>query len=131
MTAAPDATETMLLKIGIASFEMIGIIQRLGNKVPLQRSTVAAIHRKTFIRTPADAAMIDDDMFFANAAKGIIMTTSIYFAFVLKTVAHAKPEIAHNDIIATKTNGVIGDTDAITGRRLAGDRNIFLDADRG
>src|SRR5688572_13990700 len=99
MFAAPDTTVPMVFIIFIARFKMIAIIQRFRNKVPLQCSAIAIINRKGFIGTPAYRAMIDDNVISPGSAKSVIASIAIDHTALLILIAHAKPQVADNDII--------------------------------
>src|SRR5688500_11069768 len=121
MPSAPDATIAMVFEILISFFKMIGIIKRLSNYIPLQRGTVTVINCQHFVCTPAKAAMINNNIFLPDATKCIIRTCSFNHPGILVAVTHTKAHVTNDDVVATKTNWLIGNTNSITGCGLTGD----------
>ena len=128
MCTSPDASVSVVLIIRIPFLKMIRIIQGFGDDVPLQGRAVAAIDRHAFIRTPADAAMIDDEAFASAGTQRIVMPAAMDFSLVLVPVAHPEPEVSDDDIIPGHRHGMIGQADTIARGRLSGDRDIPADA---
>src|SRR5688572_27998136 len=124
MPAAPDTAITMPLVIFIAAFKMIGIIQRFGDDIPLQRCAIAPIDRHTFIRTPAHTAMVYDDVRSPRSAQGIVAAAAIYHTFSLVPVTQAEPHVTDDDVVAPKAHRVIGNANAIARRGLSGNRGV-------
>ena len=89
--AAPDGT------ISMGSFAVNRLIEALGNDTPLHGKIDISIKRSAFIGTPADAAMVNDDVFTESASKSIGFNT--FF------IAHAKTQVSHDDIIGFNGNG--------------------------
>src|SRR5262245_5214451 len=108
MQSSPYAAITMSLKIFVTGFEMIRIVQWFANQVPLKSCAVAGINREHFVGTPAHATMIDDDIFSFKSSKSVITSTPIYHScLALVPVTHAKAQIANNNIVSSKRNGII------------------------
>src|SRR5690348_4143210 len=97
MRTTDDTSKAVVFIILITGFEMIRIVQRLSNKVPLKRRTVSGIYATHFVGAPAHTAMIDDHVFIPGAAECVVSTVAIYLSIVLKLVAHPKPEKPDND----------------------------------
>ena len=117
--SAPIAAITM------RSFAMSCIIKTLRRNTPLHRDIARTIHRQTFIDTPTDRTMVDNDVFKIHAAQAI--------AFVIshKSISQTETHITDNHIVSTDSERIIGHTDTITGSRLSGQSDITVsDAQR-
>ena len=124
VAATPDTTKAMVFVTGIACLEVIRVIERFGNKVPLQGSAVATIYGECFIGTPAHCAMIDDNMLSSCTTKCIVAAVSIHHTATLVFIAHAETKVAYNDIIATECNGLVCYTYPVARRCLTGHGQI-------
>src|SRR4030095_3110199 len=114
--ATPYSTESMLFKILITCFKMIGIVKRFCYEVPLQGCAVTCINRNYFICTPAEGTMVNNDIVSSCSSKSIVSTSSIYHSRILVFIAHSKTQVPHDDIISTKTYRVIRNADASSRR---------------
>jgi hypothetical protein len=124
--AAPNAAVAMVLVVGIAGFEVVRVVERRADEVPLQRGAVTLVHRKSLVGAPAHRAVVDDEAVAAGAAKGIVAPGSVLEALVLVFVAHPKPDKAHNHVVSLDLHRVIGQANATARGSLAGDGGIGL-----
>src|SRR5690349_7104606 len=118
MLTAPDAAIPMVFIIFIACFKMIAVVQWFRNKIPLQGGAIAVVNGESFVGAPAHGAMIDDDVSAVRSAKCVIAAIAIDHAALLIFIAHAKTQVANDDIITGQVYRVIGQTNTIAGRSL-------------
>ena len=92
---------------------MTGILQALADDAPLYGEVPTAIYRHTFIDTPADRTMVNDDVMVVHRAESV--TFMVFDISVAQTEAHE----THYDIVTDNGNGIVGNTDSVTGCRLS------------
>jgi len=124
--AADGAGEGVGLELGaIGGGVMVGMLEGLGDEVALERDVAAVAGARALVDRPADRAVVDDGVIGADAHADAVHRG-------LRRLAEPLPHEAHDDVVgAADTGGVVGETDALTGRGLAGDGHIgILGGDR-
>ena len=112
--SAPIAAITM------RSFAMSCIIKTLRRNTPLHRDIVRTIHRQTFIDTPTDRTMVDNDVYKIHATQAIALVISHI------SISQTETHITDNHIVSTDGERIIGHTDTIAGSRLSGQSDITV-----
>src|SRR5436305_707285 len=68
--------------------------------------------------------MVYDQVPVVQASESIVSPIAIDHAAFLILIAHAKAQVAHNDIIACERNGIVCQADAVAGSCLSGNGNV-------
>ena len=106
----PDAT------IAVGTLVVDGVAEALRQYAPLQGEVLNAVERAALIDTPADGAVVDDDI----AGLAACMEIGIHrIVLVAGGVTHAATDEAHDDIARGNAETVVLQTDAIARSRLA------------
>ena len=113
--AAPDGT------VAVRPFGVQTHAQTLGDDAPLHREVVVGIERGTFVGTPGDGAVVDDDVVAETSAEGI---GSVGLLGRERPVAHAETHISDDDIAARYRYRIAGHTDSVARRALSGDGQV-------
>ena len=141
--STPDTSISMFLKIS-ATLEMIRVIERLRNDVPLQRDTIAPIDGQRLVTAPADRTMVNDNVVAPKIPESVISTTGFQRhasgrkrrrghpaihrgSFQLIPITHPDTDVTDNHIVAADRHRMISKTNTIPRRRLACNRCIAPD----
>ena len=110
--ASPDAA------IAVATLAMDGVGEAFAEDAPLQGEVFVAVEGRTFICTPAHAAMVDDDVLLIASPHGIILR----FQFV----AHAASDEADDDVVGLYHKRVVLQADAVAWSCLSGYGDVSI-----
>src|SRR5215218_2264806 len=98
MLSSPNATEPMVFVIFIPCFKVIGIVQGLRHKIPLESCAVATINAKDFVSAPTHGTMVNDNIISADATKGIISAVTIHHSAFLILISHPETHVSNDNI---------------------------------
>ena len=116
--AAPVAT------IAVIALGVSGIHQALRRDAPLHGDVAGAIDGEALVDTPADGAVVDDDIFAVHSAQSVALV-GIRIRFQ-RLVAQTETHVADDDVLV-ECDGIVGYADAVAGCRLSGQRGVFAD----
>lgn len=109
---SPDAA------IAVATLAMDGVGEAFAEDAPLQGEVLVAVEGRTFICTPAHAAMVDDDVLLIASPHGIILC----FQFV----AHAASDEADDDVVGLHYERIVLQADAVAWSCLSGYGDVSI-----
>ncbi len=111
--AAPDTAVTVTALI------VQRTAQTLGEDAPLHREIFVGIERGAFVRTPADRAMVDQDIAAVTSPERVLV-----MGRGAHLVAHAETQVTQHDIVRPHGHAEARNADAVAGSALAGDRHV-------
>ena len=121
--AAPDGA------VAVVTLDVYRLGEALAQDAPLHGEVLVAVEGGTFVRAPAHAAMVDDDV------RGVASPHGVVFRF--QFVSHAAADETDDDIggalvfflflfISGDVQGVVFDADAIPRSSLSGDGEVAV-----
>ena len=110
--ASPDAS------VAVAALAVDGVGEAFAEDAPLHGEVLVAVEGRAFVRAPAHAAMVDDDVLLVASPHGVV--------FGLVLVAHAAADEADDDVVGLHHERVVLQADAVAGGGLSGDGDVAV-----
>ena len=119
---------TPVAAVSVCALRMTAVHQTLCNETPLYRCVLVAQNRQAFVYRPAHGTVIYHPVLLVETAKAVPTIRTIQFNIL---VAQTEAHVAHDDIVALDSAGIVGYADAIARSSLSGDGGIAADVQVG
>ena len=112
---------TPVAAVAMAALAMTGVDKALRYDTPLDGGVVSSAERKTFINTPADRAVVNNDVALVERTEAVPTISSV-FRHICITKTETKE--TENDIVGLYRKRIVCDADTVAGSSLSGNSHV-------